>query len=257
MSNGRDPCSVRLGHAIRVASDVDDAALRLAVEISAGASKLTPRDPDCSSAVLGAEELLKATPRPIYAFVGLLHPELGTVGLIISMNWASRSLQGVSRCDSGGLAGRMGAFACAQDPRPRLLEISYLPPNVGQWATDFSDEVSSSYAKGKWDYVSGVEPQSSHWSDIRAECILFARDHGLMDRRLWSWEARLRDSPTPDEVECLVLSPEMRKRLELLRYDGLQIPASLRVISASVERDGVHWFDQEPVWDAFLGRTGG
>src|SRR6185369_6075118 len=94
---------VRLGHAVRAKSDDDSGALMIALKVSAGSESLAAREPNDSAAVLLAEKILEAEPRPTYAFVGLLHPQLGTVGLIISPDWAARCLQGASKCDTGGL----------------------------------------------------------------------------------------------------------------------------------------------------------
>jgi len=94
---------VRLGHTLGDrSSSADDSAVCLAVAVANGDTRLEPRLPVDPTAVLGAEFLLGAIPRPVYAFVGSLHPDLGCVGLVLSRTWASRSVQGVTRCDSGG-----------------------------------------------------------------------------------------------------------------------------------------------------------
>lgn len=244
---------VRLGHAVRTSSQRHDGALALALQVAAGAARLDPRPPDDGEAVLAAEKVLAADPRPVYAYLGLLHPELGTVGLIVSIAWAARCLQGASKCDSGGLAGRRGAFSCVEDPPTHLLALSFSGGALIRWQEEFRREIAGSYRHIDEDYVSGTEPDSSNWNDIRAICIAFARQNGLVDRRLWTWETRLIGSPTADEVECLVISPEMRKRLEVLRRRGDVIPDSLWILAGSVEHDGVHWFDTRSVHAAFLG----
>jgi hypothetical protein len=245
---------VRLGHAVRVAAEDDHGALVLALKVASGSGALEPREPHESAAVLSAEKILQADPRPVYAFVGLLHPELGTVGLIVSPGWVARCLQGASRCDSGGLAGKLGAFACVTDPEKHLIEISFISPSAEGWLEEFLSELGASYGTDH-EYVSGQEPNYTKWRDVRATCIDYGRKNALIDRRLWTWEIRLTGSPGSDEVECLVLSPEMRKRLELLRQQGTDIPETLRILPGSVTPEGVGWFATEEVHAAFLGST--
>jgi hypothetical protein len=209
-----------------------------------------PREPD---AVLAAERAFGGG-RPIYAFVGLLHASLGTVGIVVSPNWATRCLTGASRCDSGGLAGGFGGFACIADRDASLRALSYDGTGLGRWKFDFREEMISSYTDAEAGYVRGVLPDYRGWSDDRVACIEYTRASGARpDRRLWTWETRLRGSPSPKEVECLVVSPEMHKRLEALRHAGLAVPASVRILTGSVGSAGVHWFDTASVHSAFLG----
>ena len=72
---------VRLGHAVRSESGDGDDALSMALGLLEGSRLLTSRTPANPDAVCRAEQILGADPRPIYAFIGLLHPQLGTVGL--------------------------------------------------------------------------------------------------------------------------------------------------------------------------------
>lgn len=72
------PHGIRLGHALGDRSSVaDDAAVRFAVAVANGDATLDPRLPVDPAAVLGAERILGAGPRPVYAFLGSLHPDLG------------------------------------------------------------------------------------------------------------------------------------------------------------------------------------
>jgi hypothetical protein len=226
----------------------------LAINVANGSQPLAAREPNNSVAVLRAERILGANPRPIYAFVGLLHPELGTVGLIITPDWVSRCLQGASRCDSGGFMGRMGAFACVADPDSLLPALSYCSPEPNRWLAEFLSELAQSYPAAI-EYVSGTRPNCAAWKDVRAECIEYGIRHGLLDRRLWTWEIRLHSSPTPQEIECVVLSPEMRKRLEILRRSGVLLPDSVRLLPGSVTPAGVHWFAMDSVYAALLGEA--
>jgi hypothetical protein len=76
---------MRFGHALRGEPD----AIEEAVEIARGDRRLLPRDPADPTAVVAAEDALGITPdaRPIYAYVGDLHPALGTIGLMIERSW--------------------------------------------------------------------------------------------------------------------------------------------------------------------------
>ena len=249
---------VRFGHAVKGTDHSESSALDHALAVAAGSQALAPRKPVSVEAVTQAEAILKAIPRPVYAFVGLLHPELGTVGLIISPGWARRCLQGVSKCDSGGLLGRLGGFACIEDGdlEGALLEVSLIEDSLDQWLVVFTSELRKSYLQAEHGYVSGEEPDCSGWKDIRSRCIRHARASGSSDRRLWSWEVRLEGSPAPDEVECLVVSPEMRKRLEVRRMGGTVIPDSLAILAGSVTERGIHWFNSPCVHRAFFGVRG-
>jgi hypothetical protein len=244
---------VRLGHAVRGADAHDVAPLTTALDVISGHAELLPRPPREPAAVLAAERALGGA-RSIYAFVGLLHASLGTVGIVVSPKWATRCLTGASRCDSGGLAGGFGGFACIADRDASLRALSYDGTGLKRWRLDFREEMSSSYSDREAGYVRGTVPDYNGWSDARVACIEYIRASGArLDRRLWTWETRLRGSPRPKEVECLVVSPEMHKRLEALRHTGLTVPASVRVLTGSVSSAGVHWFDTDSVHSAFLG----
>jgi hypothetical protein len=247
---------VRLGHAILEDGATKDGALNFALELIEGTVHLAPRPPRDIKAVGSAESIMKLKQRPIYAYLGLLHPELGTVGVIIVPGWISRCALGVSRCDSGGLADGKGGFVCVKDRAASLLALYFNDERLALWESEFSEELSNSYKDAEVDYVHGVTPNYGAWKDARAESIQYLVDGGVeLDRRLWTWEAQLVGSPSPHDIECLVLSPEMHKRLEVMRREGRSIPSSVRILPGAVSSSGVHWFDSEPVKAAFLGQS--
>jgi hypothetical protein len=76
---------VRLGHALRGGPQ----AVEEAVGIARGMLELLPRQPADREAVDAAESALGVAPdaRPVYAYLGDLHPALGTVGLVLERSW--------------------------------------------------------------------------------------------------------------------------------------------------------------------------
>jgi hypothetical protein len=85
---------------------------------------------------VAGEELLDAHcvcggRRPVYAYVGCLHPKLGRIGFIVAHAWFRRDPHGVSRCDSGGLAGCKGGFAHLKpaEAHVALLKLSHSAKN--------------------------------------------------------------------------------------------------------------------------------
>jgi hypothetical protein len=238
---------------VRGADDHDVAPLTTALDLISGRVELEPRPPREPGAVFAAEHELGGA-RSIYAFVGLLHEALGTVGIVVSPKWATRCLRGASRCDSGGLAGGFGGFACITDRHASLQTLSYEGTALGQWKSAFQEEMITSYTDAEASYVRGALPDYEAWTDDRVTCIEYVRAiGGSPDRRLWTWETRLNGSPHPTEVECLVVSPEMHKRLEALRHTGVTVPASVRILTGSVSSAGIHWFNTASVHSAFLG----
>jgi hypothetical protein len=185
--------NVRLGHALRGGAD----AVHEAVEIIRGDRALTARAPADPSAVSAAEEVLGVTAaaRPIYAYLGDLNPSLGTVGLVIERAWLA-TLTGVSRCDSGGLGGRRGAFAELDhaEAMQALRDLTFADATLPAWSATFEQEILTSYLRQHSGYVDGDEPETSAWlHDVRARCIGHATPP--RDRRLWTWEARLDAGP--------------------------------------------------------------
>jgi hypothetical protein len=231
---------MRLGHALRGGTD----AVEEAVAIASGSRPLLPRDPADLNAVTTAEEVLGISPdaRPIYAYLGDLHPGLGTVGLVIERGWL-RSLTGVTKCDSGGLGGRRGTFA-ALDPvevADALRMLTFSAASIDSWGPEFADEVGASYVNGPTGYVTGDEPDTTSWQDARGKC--FVRSTRPRDRRLWTWEARFDQGPAPQDVVALALSEGAFKMLEDLHRQGLEVPESVRIFRGSSSSEGSHFHE--------------
>lgn len=252
------PHGIRLGHALGDRSSVaDDAAVRFAVDVANGDATLDPRLPVDPRAVLGAERILGADPRPVYAFLGSLHPDLGCVGLILSRDWARRSIQGLTRCDSGGLFARRGNFAClAEDEPARALVALSTPATCAafEWEDHFAQEISARHPRGVDGYIAGEEPGLDvDIDDIRARCLNSAREQSLkVDRRLWSWELRMQGAPENADVQAIVLSHESFKRLEALVNTGeAHVAEPVRLLQGEA---AAHWIDT-PTVRALLGGT--
>lgn len=250
---------MRLGHALGARDiEVDDDAIQVAVKISLGEEQLVPRapTPEAEAAVFKAEQLLNANPRPVYAYVGDLHPALGCVGLVFSSDWIRRVFQGATRCDSGGLIARKGAFETLPVDEVDDLLVNLSTPATcenDQWELSFLAEVDSSFENGRQGYVLGEAPNVDEWhGDCRATCILAAGDD--CDRRTWTWEVRASAPPTVDELVALVLSPESRKRLDKLVHEGLSLPGNIRILSGYLTPGGVGWWFADPrVRDLLVG----
>jgi len=238
------PWTVRLGHAIR--DDVDRGgadAVSAAVSIVAGATSLDPRVPTDRAAVDATEQALGilAAARPLYAYIGDLNPSLGTVGLVMERSWC-RELTGVTRCDSGGLGGRRGAFAVLTESEAlaALGALSFAGSALPGWDSEFANEVDTSYPAAEA-YVTGVEPDVSAWKDARATCVANAAPP--CDRRLWTWEARLGTGPRVDEIVALVLSPAASKQFaDLIERDSaLDIPDRVKILAGDIDAEGAHF----------------
>jgi hypothetical protein len=131
-----------LGHALR------GDAVEEAIDIALGTTRLVPRVPVDRAAVDTTEQTLGIAPdrRPVYAYVGDLKPSLGTVGLVVERSWC-RALTGVTRCDSGGLGGRRGAFNALDEGEAlaALRHLSFDEQTLPSWDTEFAQEVRRSY----------------------------------------------------------------------------------------------------------------
>lgn len=249
---------VRLGHALDRARVPDGEIVLEALRIARGETRLEPRAANDNEAVGRAEALLGAEPRPVYAYVGDLHPGLGQVGLLFACRWFARCAQGICRCDTGGLAGRRGGFAALRDEEvaEALAGVTLLAAQLPEWHAHFVQEVTGSYSGGLGDYVGGTCPDAQGWTDARRRCIEHAstdENKALMDRRLWTWEARMQASPETTELEYLVLSAESGKELDALHRDGEVVPPELRILRGRVTNDGVHHFHQPVVRRALRG----
>jgi hypothetical protein len=218
--------------------------VREAVDIARGDLALVARSPADPSAVSAAEQVLGIGPgaRPLYAYLGDLHPELGTVGLIVERSWL-RSLTGVTRCDSGGLGGRRGGFATLSpaEAASALSALSFSPTSLPSWPDEFAREVDTSYALGRVGYVDGELPDVRAWQDPRATCI--ARATPPPDRRLWTWEVRLDTGPAVGDVVALALSEGAAMVLDDLHRRGLDVPDRVRIFRGSTSIDGARFQD--------------
>jgi hypothetical protein len=247
--------NVRLAHAYRsrpAATDVDDIAEVLT--ILTGADVLRPRPPANPTAVSAAEGLLGLAPPPVYTFAGCLHPSLGTIGLVIAPQCVPRCLQGVSRCDTGGLAARIGAFAFVPAADLQIAFASLRCQNEN-WLSAFSYELAISYSTVKA-YIAGALPRYDSWNDPRSHCIAshLRSAANAPDRRLWSWEVRLSVAPRFTEYEGIILSPEAFKKLDFLRRSGSEVPEHVKVVRGKVGPTGVHHFDEAATVAALCGR---
>lgn len=231
---------LRLGHALRGGTE----AVKEAIEILTGSRSLTARPPVDPAAVEATERALgiESNHRPVYAYVGDLNPALGTLGLIVQRAWDQAAI-GVTRCDSGGLGGRRGAFAILKEDEALsvLAKLSYSGAKLASWAADFSSEVRSSYSSERA-YVDGAEPEISHWSaDVRARCI--QRAEKPADRRLWTWEVRLDRGPLPQEAIGLVMSAGAYKVFvdEVEHDNRVAFPEEVHVIPGQIGPEGAHF----------------
>lgn len=243
--------AVRLGHAIGHpdAANSEDHAVREALEITTGRSELLARQPVDSVAVVGAEKIFDYPNPSIYAYLGDLHPALGTVGLIIAPTWCDTRLQGVSRCDSGGLAGRRGGFDIVEEGHEGDV-LKSLTPVSTEWQQEFDREVSECFLPDQvMNYVRGEVPDfDGKPKDPRKAFVDRAAAQGVVDRRLWTWEARFWGGPAPEEIEAVVFSVEAFKQAwRLRRTEGLELPLRIRLVTGTVSAEGVHPFDQDLV----------
>src|SRR5262249_53960453 len=154
---------------------------------------------------------------------------LGTIGLIITPRCLPKCLQGVSRCDTGGLAARQGSFSHV--PPDKVTDaVESVTCQNSSWSRAFSKELATSYVTVRA-YVVGVLPWFQSWNDARSHCIAshMKTDSTTPDRRLWTWEIRLAAPPQHSEYEAIVLSPEAFKKLDYHRRIGKGVPKDVRI----------------------------
>lgn len=250
-ANGRE---IRLGHAFRsvpAAEDTNDLAEVL--KILRGEEPLAPRPPADPEAVKAAEDLLGITDGTIYAFVGCLHPDLGTIGLIITQECLPTCLHSVSKCDSGGVAGRRGSFKYLDEENfDRILARLQCANEV--WVDEFVAELGAHYDSVRG-YVAGEKPRHEEWDDPRAHCIAahLAKESERLDRRLWTWEVRLDKPPRHHDYKVLLLSHEAFKKLDDLRRTGTVVPEDVDILPGRPTPDGVHHFHENAAIEALCG----
>jgi hypothetical protein len=182
---------IRFGHAFPNPREQapPDPILELC-DLLGGGPGIGPRPPADPNAVSAAEAILGITPskRPVYAYVGCLHPDLGRIGLIVERPWYLEEPHGMTRCDSGGLASRAGNFVyLSRDVAGALTSLTMRAPNP--WEPEIDDEIAAAYSG--WDaYLNGTHPRSNGLDTDRRECFEKAVIAGRkLDRRLWTWEA--------------------------------------------------------------------
>lgn len=237
--------NICLGHAIRPAAPNqanERTAVSEALEIACGERRLTARDPQNATAVATAEAILGYPERPVYAYVGDLHPCLGKAGLIVSRAWSDRALKGLTCCDSGGLADGIGGFVgiLASD-RPGVLTNLSTPVHCanGEWERVFADEVEQHHPNAAHGYIEGQAPVLAT-ADPRRACVEFVVAQGdTPDRRLWTWELHLDDGPDPDDIKALVVPEQSFQQVLHQRRNGRRLPTAVRVIRGRVGPGGV------------------
>lgn len=237
---GGHASEVRLGHALGVRGvDLDPSAVREALDVADGSTTLVARPPQDNACVGRAEEALgvDAASRPVYAYLGDLNPELGSVGLIFHRAWTTRALMGYSRCDTGGMVCGRGGFVwvntCGDPPETVVTQVSCSSTVASDLDADFSKEVAKAHGGNPAAYVNHVEPKLDT-ADPRQRCLSHAKSVGIgYDRRLWTWEVRC-GSPQPAEVAAIVVSEQNQGRLlDLFFTEGREVPPSVRVLPRS------------------------
>lgn len=269
MSEEKEAGDIRLGHALGLRhKGHDEEALKQAIKIAQGREKLLPRPPTDQKAVQHAEKILNkqsdhsSDDRPIYAYIGDLHPDLGCVGLIFSRDWGRREFEGGSRCDSGGLAEGHGHFCgVIRSKRDAALCAISSPVSFDHatWEVAFAEEIKASYANGSSGYIDGDVPNTKTWphGDVRKELVpklQASPPDGGLDRRLWTWELRMKDSPYQKELIAIVTSYEAFKWLKVSRRVVGELPESIYILHAE-DRMGMpgSWFHTPRVRSILLG----
>lgn len=209
-----------------------------------------PTEPDVVSA---AEAVLGLTTRPVYGYVGDLHPKLGRIGLIVSERWYRRSPLGVSRCDSGGLVGLHGAFGCIAKDAARAALLRLTMKESLTWGLRFRLEVFMCHGRlGGWlSYLRGQPPQRPLKDDRDAFIDNMSFDK---DRRIWTWEARSESPIQRGDVEAIAITAEALKHVVPALRGTPSAFSNIKVIRGSASSVGVHHFDEENVVMAFMGR---
>jgi len=199
-----------------------------------------------------AEAILKIDParRPVYAYAAFLHPDLGRIGLIVGSEWFTRDPHGVSRCDSGGLAGCVGGFGhLTEDQAARALEdLTHVSPH--RWEDAWVTEVKDAFG-GFRGYIAGAAPRRGCYKDARQTCIdaVLAKS-GLLDPRLWVWEVRSFSSIARGDIEAVALAHEAWKELHENYGDDLPIDG-IRYLVGRPADEGLHHFREDEVVAAF------
>jgi hypothetical protein len=244
---------LRFGHAFPSLTAPAEQGVPVLRDLLVSAKPITARPPADPTAVETAERalVLTADKRPVYAFLGDLHPELGRIGLVLHDGWVGRDPHGVSRCDTGGLAKTRGGFAALSEEEAvrGIPDLTY--PHPRDWIPDFWDEVERAFAtRGFEAYVAGEKPDAAALTDIRGRCV----DHPDADRRVWTWEARTFGGIQRDDVVAVFLSHEAGKEFWNLSDEEV-IPDGVEVVIGDVSADGVVLMDGAKATAVLQGRS--
>jgi len=217
---------------------------------------IPPRQPSDGASVSKAERLLGLDDahRPVYAYVGRLEPDLGSIGLIISRDWFVAAPHGVTRCDTGGLAGRKGGFACLSETEADEALVTLSFSAAEPWEKQLDAEVDSAHAS--WNsYLNGATPQSvDRLGNVRHRSVAHAENTGCLDPRLWIWEARSFAHVDGDHIEAVAITSESLKHLRRRWPKTAAFPAR-RLLAGSPDPTGIHHFAEAAVVRAFRGGT--
>lgn len=258
LAAGTLPRPIRLGHAFPHPSESELGWVGWAYQFLQGKVELQPRAATDSTAVNQAEAWLDIddSNRPVYAYAGCLHPALGRIGLVLSCDWLTRGLQGGSRCDSGGLAGRFGGFGCLpSDPavcKATLQTLSFT--HTHDWHAELHREVAAAYGAAVRSYVRGDLPTIAALDAHRQSFVQHALKLGLDDkRRVWTWEIRALTPARNTDVVAVALATEAFKIFDDLRRDFGDVDPRIRIIVGSAGPLAIDHFHEPDVIEALAG----
>jgi len=243
---------IRFGHAFpNPRGSVPSNPVMELCDLLAGGAGIGPRQPSNSNAVSLSETILGISlRRPVYAYVGCLHPALGRIGLIIDHGWYYEDPHGMTKCDSGGLASCIGGFSClSADVAARALVDLTLAART-PWEGEIDDEISAAYPD--WDaYLDGTQPRSDRLDKVRRECMEKAISAGAdIDRRLWTWEVRAFSHIRRSHLAAVALTSEAYKELDHILRERSQT-VDVQLLRGNVSPLGVEHFHERQVLDAF------
>jgi len=140
-------------------------------------------------------------------------------------------------------------FLDSDEVHTALVDLSHAP---GQpWEDHLMDEVDRAFGQFR-KYLSGQTPNPKCYGDVRQKCIDAVRlAKEVLDRRLWTWEARSFAEIRIGDVDAVALAPEAWKELRD-RFDG-DLPLGIQYLIGHVAETGAHYFSEEQVVAAFAG----
>lgn len=254
---------IRFGHAINEeAGEGLEGVVRRGLELIQGSRQLLARELKEHEVVYRAERLMGYSEgnRPIYAYVGDIHPALGVVGLVIERDWP---VQSASRCDTGGLISGKGYFSAVEDSlqEQALRELTFSPPGVG-WEEAFAQEMEQVHG-GVEHYVRGKCPDPALFSDgdVRAHCVAHGKSSGdsPIDRRCWTWEVRGSQAPRKEAYRALVLTTiAQEKYAQILDRDPAVDVVDIPILAAEDDPTGIagRWCRPEELYAFMFGEEG-